>query len=532
MQLRAIEARHRAVLTLSAMAWASLAAGACSLSNIPVADCEQDLRCEVAFGLGSTCKDGFCTEPPPCVTGHDCRGRYGGGACVDGSCVRQIPDDPLGACQRIEPANLGSLDLVGAEAPVLVGGMFALDDGQDPRIADAAALAFSEINEVSGLDDGRPVGFVACDVGGPGNVLSGPERQARVRVVVDYLAGTLGVPFVVGPVTSGDAVNAISYALSRDYPTAFISPSATSPALATEPDRLDPDDLFGLFWRTVPNDELQGAVLAREVVGTYPAPETINRVAVIYINDAYGEGLANVFQTSFGLAETDLFPFGADVDFSQVTAQVAATSPDAMVMIAIDARRTVSFIREMANQPTLADKTLFLTDGSKDEAALLDPALESAVTDILFAQVVGTAPATPEGPAYEVFSANYTNRFDVDPSGFTFLANAYDAAYLGAAGTVYAATTVPAYDGRHVVSGLARLIVGDRVEVGKTNWGTLKSSVTSGDRTVDVAGISGELDFDPLVGDAPGVIEVWQPTTTGCAGGAPACFETITEVTP
>lgn len=532
MLLRAIEGRHRAVLMLSAMASASLVAGACSLSNIPVSDCEQDLRCEAVFGLGSTCEDGFCEAPPPCVTGHECRGRYGGGACVDGACVRQLPKDPLGACRRIEPANLGEQDLVGVGAPVLVGGMFALDDGQDPRIADAASLAFSEINEVSGLDDGRPVGFVACDVGGPGNVLSGAERQARVRVIVDYLAGTLGVPFVVGPITSSDAVNAVSYSISRDYPTAFISPSATSPALATEPDRLDEEDLFGLFWRTVPNDELQGEVLAQQVVGTYPAAEVIGRVAVIYINDAYGEGLANVFQTSFGLAETDLFPFGADVDFAQLVPQVAVTSPDAMVLIAIDARRTVSFIREMASQPALADKTLFLTDGSKDEAALLDPALESAVTDILFAQVVGTAPATPEGPAFEVFSANYSNRYDVDPGGFTFLANAYDAAYIGAAGTVYAATSVPAYDGRHVVSGLARLIIGDSVSIGKTTWGTLKSSLTSGDRSVDLVGISGELDFDPLIGEAPGTIEVWQPTATGCSGGASTCFDTLTQITP
>lgn len=532
MLLRAIGARHRAASTMTAMVSTSFVVGACSLSNVQVADCEQDQRCEAAFGLGSTCADGFCTVPPGCATGHDCRARHGGGACVDGACVREMPEDPLGACRRFEPDDLPTRDLVGADAPILVGGMFALEDSADPRIADAAALAFAEINEVSGLTDGRPVGFVACDLGGPSNALTGAERQSQVHVVVDYLAGTLGVPFVVGPVTSTDALNALSHSISRDYPTLFISPSATSPALATEPDRLDEEDLFGLFWRTVPSDDLQGEVLAQDVVGQFPEAEVIDTVAVVYVNDAYGEGLANVFQQSFGLAHTDLFPFTSDVDFAQLAAQIASTGPDAIVMAAIDARRTISFIREMSGQTPLADKTLFLTDGSKDEAVLLDPTLDAAVKNILFNQVVGTAPATPEGPSFEVFSASYRSRYGVDPAGFSFLANAYDAAYIGAAGTVYGATGVTAFDGRHIASGLARLIVGQAVTVGKTSWGTIKSSLTSGDRFVDVVGLSGDLAFDPIVGEAPGTFEVWQPTTAGCSGGAPACFQTLMQISP
>lgn len=498
---------------------------ACSLSNISADDCEDDRVCEETFGLGSSCEAGYCTEPAGCATGHDCRRSFGGGACVEGVCTIALPEGPSKACQLLEPSDLGARDLIGPDAPLLAGGLFALEDSADPQLAKAVQLAVREIGQ-SGLGDGRPLGLVFCDVGGPGNDLSGSDRRDRVQAAVDHLAGSLGVPFIVGPATSNDSLVALGRVLAQQYPTAIISPSATSPVLSSEPDRLSPSDPFGLFWRTAPSDVVQGKKLAGEVVGAYPISDpTIDRVAVIYLSDAYGEGLASVFQSSWGVGRTDLFPFDEGVDWDLLAASVETHFPDAMVMVAVDAADAISFIRAMTFAPGLAEKYLYLTDGSKDEAQLLNTALEVEVQNIIFNQVVGTAPATPSGPDFNLFRAAYENAFGLDPTGFSFVANAYDAAYVGAAGLVYAAETDARFDGRDVAAGLSRLVTGQVLSLGPSGWGAIKSALTTEPRTVDVVGVSGDLDFDPVVGEAAAPIEVWQPTTIGslCAG-APPCF--------
>ncbi|MEM6790350.1 MAG: hypothetical protein AAF715_22710 [Myxococcota bacterium] len=518
--------------SLGLLWFAGLSGPGCSLSNPAITECGDDAACAVAFGFGSRCREGFCSMPATCETGYDCRVLLGGGVCVDGACRDELPADPLGACRRLEPESLAAQSLVGPDAPLLMGAMFGLDDASDVGLLDAAVLAVAEINEGSGIVDGRPLGFVGCDVGGPRNGLAGAEREAQIRVVVDHLAGTLGVPLIVGPVTSDDALDAVSHALSQRYPVAFVSPAATSAQLTTAPDRLDAEDLFGLFWRTAPSDALQGEVLARQVVGALPSPMPLGRVAVVFLDDAYGRGLADVFEGSFGPDRIDRFSFAVDVDFDQLATQVAASAPDAVVLITPDARDVISFIREAVALPALLDKTLYVTDAARDEAVLLDDALEAEVVDVLLARVVGTAPAAPRGPLYDTFAANYASRFGSDPGGFPFAGHAYDAAYIGAAGIVYGAATVGAPDGRHVASGLARLIIGASVSVGSMNWDAVKEALTGGARSVDLQGVSGTLAFDPVIGEAPSLFDVWRPSDNGCADGATRCFETIAELAP
>lgn len=507
-----------------ALGWA-----ACSLGNISSDGCEDDAQCAAAFGLGSTCDDGFCGEAGTCVTGHDCRARYGGGACVGGLCSASLPPDPDGVCTAFEPDDLAGRPLGGAGAPVIVGAMFGLDDSSNDRRAKAVRLAAREIN-ATGLGEGRPIGVVFCDVGGPNNALQGDERRQRVRAVTDYLAGTLGVPYVVGPNTSTDSLTAINHVVAQRYPTVLISPAATSPALTTEPDRLDSSDPHGLLWRTSPSDVVQGRVLATDVIGLYPTVEpTIDLLAVVYLDDSYGLGLANEIQLAWGVERTSLFPFGAGVDWDELVAAIELQGPHAIVMVAIDPADTLGFIQAMAGAPVLSTSNLYLTDGSKDEAQLLDPSLETEVRDILFNQVVGTAPAAPSGAEYNLFRAAYEKEFSADPSGFSFVANAYDAAYVGAAGVVYAASVDPLYDGRTVAAGLARLTTGATVALGPGGWGAIKSALTSEPRTVDVVGVSGPLDFDPIVGEAPAPIEVWRPSDDpALCDGTPPCFARVT----
>ena len=511
----------------------------CSLSNISADDCASDTDCAAAFGLGSACLDGFCSDPQGCETGHECRRRYGGGACVEGFCVDRLPDDPNGNCVVVEPDDLSGTLLVGEEAPVVLGGIFRLGDTSEPARADAAKLALREINEVGGLNGSRPLAMVICNNDGPDASSTVDERRVLTQQSIDHLAGTLGVPFVVGPNRSSDSIAAVNHLINRGYPSVSISPSATSPALTNQPDRLDPDDALGLFWRTCPSDILQGQLLADQVVGQLPVPDpAVSQVSVMYISDTYGEGLANEFIERWGAPNADLHPFDENVDVAALVDSVVLDAPDALLIIVVEAQRALDILTAVEARPALADVPIYLTDGSKDEQVLLSADVPAAVQQVIFTRVVGTAPAGPQTASSDVFFANYSQEFGVSPEGQSFTANTYDALYIGAAGVVFASagganTYDGDYDGRNVADGLSRLVGGAAVPVGSLDWSSVKSNLTSGDMTLDIEGISGPLDFDVATGEAVAPIEVWQPSNDAAAcGNAPPCFAQVLAAIP
>ena len=157
----------------------------------------------------------------------------------------------------------------------------------------------------------------------------------------------------------------------------------------------------------------------------------------------------------------------------------------------------------MSGEPALADKPLYLADGSKTDT-LLDAGLPAASQTIIFTNSVGTVAAAPAGAAFDLFQSRYQSEFGKDPANFAFTANGYDAVFVGAAGVVYAAQNDNNnYDGRTVAEGLSHLISGAAAEASGIGWSAIKNGLTSGDRNIDIVGVSGPLDFDVSTGQAP-----------------------------
>lgn len=507
--------RTLARAALATLGIAALPAG-CSLGNVSHDACSTDVECATAFGVGSACHDGYCSDAGKCQTGHDCRKSFGGGACVGGECKLFVPKDD--ACDIVEPSDLFTRPLAGDGATLVIGAVFAKDDIKNQLTADSVRVAVREIAKNTGVASGQPIGVVVCDNGGPQNMASGDDRTKRDEHALDYLAGTLGVPFLVGPRTSSDALAIVAHLVDKKYPTVVISPSATTPALTGVPSRLDMNDPQPLFWRTCPSDALQGQVLATDLVGKDPA---IASAAVVYTNDAYGQGLSQVFQKTFGNDKTTLVPFdasklgdGASPD--QVAAAVKKANPDAVVVVAVAAQDTVLILKAL-DKASLSGKKYFFTDGSKDATQLLDPMLSVGVKAMVF-KAKGTAPATARDDAtLKQFAASLDAEFPgTDPTQYSFLTHAYDATYLGAFGTVYAASKAkgPKYDGRDVAAGMAHLEAGMKIDVGPVAWPGAKQTLTSADQ-IDLVGISGDLDLDPKLGEGPSPIEVWVVSPDG-----------------
>lgn len=485
----------------------------CALSNIAQDDCGSNAECEAAFGLGSACAEGYCSAPKACVTGHDCRRMFGGGACVQGGCVAALPRDPT--CSIMEPPDLLEKSAVGDGSHVILGGIFSLEAEFDEAQTKAVRLAVREVNRTGGTINGRPLGVIFCDNGGPDNSVEGDARKALNEHAMDYLAGTLGVPALVGPLRSSDSLTLISRALAKRYPTVIISPSATSPALTKQPDKLDPADKFGLFWRTCPSDELQGSVLATNVI-----PQG-QKVAVIYLQDAYGEGLSTVFKEKYEAGSDPMmpstvvtFPFDASTDRVALASSVASAQPQAVLIISVQAVDSIGILTEIAKTPVGGGAVKFyFTDGSKDDTKLLDPALPQGVKDLI-QQSRGTAPARPSGPNFELFKTNLQKDFMLSADAYAFLAQSYDAGYVGAYGIAFASRAGTDYDGRQVAEGLANLSSGTMINISPTEWPAGKSELSSGPLKINLVGTSGELDFNASTGEAPGPIEIWSVAPT------------------
>ncbi|MFT3769264.1 MAG: ABC transporter substrate-binding protein [Minicystis sp.] len=489
----------------------------CSLSNVSRSDCTSDADCAAAFGAGSKCSAGFCSDPKGCTTGHDCRRIQGGGACVEGMCVSSIPTDPQcnSMDQPPEPPDLLSQPLVGADAPLIIGSIFALDSSREQALTQAVRLAVREINK-DGLDGGKRLGVIFCDNGGEGASLTAEQRVALDQHAVDYLAGTLGVPYLVGPLTSGDAIQLVNQVKKKAYPTVIIGSSTTSPALTDLDDRLKPSDPYGLFWRTCPSDRIQGKVLADSVISK---DSTITKVTVMYIHDAYGDGLSQAFQDAYGLDKVALVPYddetvavdagGTPQNPSMLKALAStadAKNGDAVLLIAHAGKARL--IVDAMEGLSIASKRFFFTDGTKDAATFLKPPAQPFVQTIL-KNAVGTAPASPSGLNYTAFEANLLAEFQLAASSASFLAQTYDATYAGAFGVLYAARNGPAFDGLNVAEGMSRLSAGTLVDLSGPNGWTKGKGVLVKDGQIDIEGTSGHLQFDPATGEAPAAIEIW-----------------------
>ncbi|HJN92592.1 MAG TPA: ABC transporter substrate-binding protein, partial [Dehalococcoidia bacterium] len=173
----------------------------------------------------------------------------------------------------------GEEDLVG-EGDALKIGFLADFSGPlaefGPVIQTGVELALKHINDAGGVN-GAPVTFVTGDSAVDPN--QGVE-EARRLVEVE------GVSAIVGPLSSGVTI-AVAESVTGAAGIVTITPSGTSPAVS-----LADDDDF-LFRSTV-SDAAQGPVFANVATD-----EGFDNLGILYIDDAYGQGLSAAIENAF-----------------------------------------------------------------------------------------------------------------------------------------------------------------------------------------------------------------------------------------
>ena len=344
-----------------------------------------------------------------------------------------------------------------------------------PAIQTGVELAIKHLNEAGGVL-GHPVELVVGDTG-----LDPTQATEEARRLIEVE----GVHAIVGPLASSITL-AVAESVGAPSGVPIISPSATSPQLTIAEDN---DYLF----RSTTSDAAQGPVLAQVA-----ASQGLSNVGVLFLNDPYGQGLAEAFANAWGGDINMVSIEDGQASYLSELQQAAANGAEALVAIAFPQQAEV-FLREALEQD-LFDHFLFV-DGTKSQD-LID-----AIGGEFLNGMQGTAPAAgPESDSLRAFNDAYVGEYG-ELSPLPFIREAYDAAIA----VGLAAEVAGSVDSAAIRNSLraAAAPPGDVYAAGAAGIAEALDAIRSGDQ-VDYAGAATSLDWDENGDVTSGYIGVWQ----------------------
>ena len=307
-----------------------------------------------------------------------------------------------------------------------------------------------------------------------------------------------GVDAIVGSLSSGVTMaTAIAVTIPKNIP--IMSPASTSPAITVMADN---DTVF----RSTVSDAAQGVVLAQ-----FAWDQGIRSAGAIYINNPYGEGLANMFGDKFielGGKITALVPSepGQTSYLSEVK-KATAGNPDVLLAMTYPVTAQI-YIRE-AIEGGHANKFMFV-DGTKAQD-MFDAMTKEHGTNF-FDGMYGTAPGAPGSRAKSKFEELYKAANNGDMPTDPFIAETFDAVILlGLA--AFAALHTDKCDGTNpssIKTCLRRIATDAGDSDPQIEPGDMKLAISmlkKGD-DINYEGAAGSQEIDEN-GDVNNTIEVW-----------------------
>ncbi|PMR69108.1 ABC transporter substrate-binding protein [Halomonas heilongjiangensis] len=354
-----------------------------------------------------------------------------------------------------------------------LGGFTGPIESLTPPIYEGAQLAVQQINEQGGILGGQqlvmPSGDTTC-----------ADASAATNAA-DRMVNTEQVTAIVGALCTGATIAAANNAAIPGG-VVMVSPASTAPAVS----ELDDNDLV---FRTVPSDAFQGEMLAKLLLD-----QGIEEVAVTYVNNDYGRGLADAFGEAFeaggGLVAENLAHEDGRADYRSELGSLSATGTETLVVLAYADGSGQTVLRQ-------AYEGGMFTQYVGADGMVGDRLVEAVGADVLEG-MIATRPGSPDLPGTEIFN-EAAEAAGFDPSA-VFAAQAYDAAFLLAlaieqngsaerAGLAEALRSVSSAPGEMVLPG---------------EWEKAVELIAAGTE-INYEGASGSHEFDEN-GDVPGVV--------------------------
>ena len=320
------------------------------------------------------------------------------------------------------------------------------------RMADGARLAIEEINAAGGVL-GKQVELVEED-----GAMDPATGLTRIKKMVEVD----GIQVIAGPMITPTCELATKYGKGNKIP--FITPSATGVLIS---------EWEGKEWlfRTCLRDDLQAKVLAGIIMeGNY------TKLATIYVNNAYGQGLQENLIEELqalgwsGTVVTQMPYEGVAKEYHTELQQIIDSGADAVFAVTYCDDGIIIF--KQALDMGLENIDWFGCDGN-GTAGIFEEARAAEFMEKAF--VAGTRTGSA-GTVYEKFVASYQDKYGEAPG--IYACTTHDAVWLAAK----AIEAAGVYDGEAIRNALAG---------------------------IEFEGASGSVRFDEL-GDRPsGTFEVW-----------------------
>ena len=274
-----------------------------------------------------------------------------------------------------------------------------------------------------------------------------------------------------------------------------ISPASTSPMITALPTDKGMDFLF----RTCPSDALQGAVAGRL------AAQEIKTASVLYVNNPYGQGLAEEFRKAFtanGGKVLEMVPHDERTaeSYTAELRKALAGNPGALAAYSYPEHAKI-YLKEAIE--FFDYNSFFFCDGTKS------PDIIEALGASNLEGLIGTAPGSTGGKALDQFNAAYTAEFGEAPP-LPFITNAYDAmSVIGLA--TYAAIQKGLDPNRVSIRNSLRDVAGPPGEIIYPGEFTKAFELLEQGKQINYEGAAGSVDFDEN-GDVVTPIEIWEYT--------------------
>jgi branched-chain amino acid transport system substrate-binding protein len=301
-----------------------------------------------------------------------------------------------------------------------------------------------------------------------------------------------GVVAIVGPMISpGVVAVAESVTCPRGIP--IISPSATSPLISVLPADKGKDMVF----RTCPSDALQG------VVSGMFASTRYKTASIIYVNNPYGQGLAETFTKSFEKRRGKVL---AAIPHDEKPAEsytaelkkALKNNPDVLCAFSWAGNAKI-FLKESVE--FFKYNSFLFCDGTRSEDIV-----KSVGAKVLEGQY-GTVPASAGGDSNVIFATEYKEAYGKLPP-LPFITNAYDAvAVIGLAAYAAEVNGLP-MTSENIRDHLRKVAAppGESIKPGEFKKAF---DLIKGGKAINYEGASGSCDFDEK-GDVVTPIEIWK----------------------